>query len=138
PVKAVNNPVKVAVATDITPQGDATGTLVITGTVSVNGNVVQNGATVMSGSTVATNSDSDAAIDLGTLGRITLRPSTEIRLTMIGNKVEIELRRCGSLTQSIPTGVDTRVTVSNSETMVVSSSLGTAKVHGRAVMTDRK
>jgi hypothetical protein len=104
----------------------------------VNGNVVQNGATVMSGSTITTNSDSDAALDLGALGRITLRPSTEIRLTMVGNKVEVELRRCGSLTQSVPKGVETRVTVSNSETMTVSSSLGEAKVRGRAVMTDRK
>jgi hypothetical protein len=92
----------------------------------------------MSGSTVATNGDSDAALDLGTFGRINLRPATEIRLIFTGNKVEVELRRCGSLTQSLPTGIEGRVTVANSETMAVSSSLGKATVHGRLVMADKK
>jgi hypothetical protein len=138
PVKTVDSPVTAAITTDTMPQSDLSGTLVITGTVFVNNNVVQNGATVMSGSTVATNGDSDAAIDLGALGRITLRPSTEIRLIMTGNKVEVELRRCGSLTQSVPTGVESRVTIATSQTMTVSSSLGEVKVHGRAVINNKK
>jgi hypothetical protein len=136
--KAVESTVTVAVATETLPQSDLTGTLVITGTVLVNGNVVQNGATVMSGSTVTTNGDSDAALDLGALGRINLRPSTEIRLILAPNKVEVELRRCGSITQSIPTGVETRLTISTSQMMTVSSSLGEVKVHGRAVINDKK
>jgi hypothetical protein len=138
PGKAADETAKLAVAGEAQPQSDLTGTLVITGTVLVNGNVVQNGATVTSGSIVATNSDSDVAIDLGALGRINLRPSTEIKLTLSANRVEVELRRCGSMDQNLPKDVEGLVTVSTSQTMTVTSSLGEAKVRGRQVMTNNK
>ncbi len=137
PAKAADDTVGVALANDPMPQSDLTGMLTGTGTLYVNGNVVQSGATVVSGSIVATDSNSDAVLDLGALGRINLRPSTEIRILLAPNKSDVELRRCGSMTQSVPTGVTARVTVSTSQTITVASSVGEATVRGQVVMGDK-
>jgi hypothetical protein len=129
--KAGDDSVKVASANDTVPQNYPTGILTGTGSLYVNGNAVQSGATVVSGSIVATDVNSDAVLDLGALGRINLRPSTEIRIVLSANRSEVELRRCGSMTQSVPTGVTTRVTVSTSQTITVASSVGEATVRGQ-------
>lgn len=131
--KAADDAVKVVTANEPMPQSDLTGTLTGTGTLYVNGNAVPSGATVLNGSVVATDANSDALLDLGALGRINLRPSTEIRILLSPNKSEVELRRCGSMTQSVPTGVTARVTPSTSQRMTVASSVGEATVRGRAV-----
>jgi hypothetical protein len=131
PTKVADDSVKVASANDPMPQSYPTGMLTGTGTLLVNGNAVQSGATVVSGSIVATDVNSDAVLDLGVLGRINLRPSTEIRIVLSANRSEVELRRCGSMTQSVPTGVTTRVTVSTSQMMTVASNVGEATVRGQ-------
>jgi type 1 fimbria pilin len=136
--KAADDPARPVIAGEALPQAELTGTLVITGTVTVNGNVVQNGATITSGSIVATNGDSDAAIDLGPLGRINLRPSTEIKVSFTATSVDVELRRCGSMTQNVGKDITARVSVAKSEIMTVSSALGEVKVRGQQKMADRK
>jgi hypothetical protein len=137
PTKVADDSLKVALANDPMPQSYPTGMLTGTGTLLVNGNAVQSGATVVSGSIVATDVNSDAVLDLGALGRINLRPSTEIRIVLSANRSEVELRRCGSMTQSVPTGVTTRVTVSTSQMMTVASSSGEVTVRGQVVTGDK-
>jgi hypothetical protein len=118
-------------------QGDLTGTLTGTGTLLVNGNVVQSGATVINGSTVATDAYSDAVLDLGALGRIKLRPGTEIRLRLSQGRCEVELTHCGSMTQSVPKGVTGVVRSSVSQILQVASTIGEARVHGQVVIDDK-
>jgi hypothetical protein len=124
---------KLVTAGEPMPQGDLTGTLTGRGTLLVNGNAVPSGATILNGSVVATDANSEAVLDLGALGRINLRPSTEIRILLSPNRSEVELRRCGSMTQSVPTGVLARVTTSTSQLYTVASSVGEATVRGKAV-----
>jgi hypothetical protein len=81
------------------------GTLTATGYVTVNGNEARTGATILNNSRVATGPDGDAMIDLGPLGRIQLRPDTEIKLILSPNNCQVEILRCGSLTQTVPPGV---------------------------------
>jgi hypothetical protein len=129
--KTADAGVKVVTANEPMPQGDLTGTLTGRGTLLVNGNVVPSGATILNGSVVATDANSEAVIDLGALGRINLHPSTEIRILLSPNKSEVELRRCGSLTQSVPAGVLARVTTSTSQLYTVAASVGEATVRGK-------
>lgn len=81
------------------------GTLTATGHVTVNGNEARTGATILNGSRVATGPDGDALIDLRALGRIQLRPDTEIKLILASGSCQVEIIRCGSLTQTVPAGV---------------------------------
>lgn len=135
--KAADETAKIASVNNTLPQSDLTGTLTGTGTMYVNGNVVQSGATVISGSIVATDANSEAVLDLGALGRINLRPGTEIKILLAANQSEVELRRCGSMTQTVPSGVKTRVIISTSQMMTVASSLGEATLRGRVAMGDK-
>jgi hypothetical protein len=125
------------VSNEAAGQGDLTGTLTGTGTLMVNGNVVQNGATVINGSTVATDAYSDAVLDLGALGRIKLRPGTEIRLRLSPARCEVELTRCGSMTQSVPKGVTAVVKPSVLQIMQVALTTGEARVRGQVVIEDK-
>jgi hypothetical protein len=124
-------------AVEAPPQGDLTGTLTGTGTLMVNGNVVQSGATVTNGSTVATDALSDAVLDLGTLGRIRLRPSTEIRLRLSPGRCEVDMTRCGSLTQVVPKGVTAVLKPSSFQVIQVASTAGEARVRGQAVIENK-
>ncbi|MBI3650436.1 MAG: hypothetical protein HY231_05245 [Acidobacteria bacterium] len=123
--------------TEAAPQSDLSGTLTGTGTLMVNGNIVQSGATVLNGSTVATDAYSDAVLDLGALGRLKLRPGTQIRLQLAARRCEIELQRCGSLTQTIPQNVTAVVKTSVTQMMQVASTRGEAKVRGQVVIDDK-
>lgn len=74
----------------------------LTGKATINGNPTESGATVMSGSTISTGSDS-ATIDLGTLGRIELRPNTTINLTFGAGAVTIT-SQCGTTEVDVKRG----------------------------------
>ena len=87
------------------PAGKLTGT----GRFTIDGEEAQPGASVLSGSTIATGPDGLAAIDLGSLGRIELRPNTTIRLAFAGNAVSVSLDNAGSMVQSLPAGVKGQV-----------------------------
>lgn len=118
------------------PQADLSGTLTGTGLFRVNGNTVQSGATVMNGSVVTTDSDGDVVLDLGDLGRIKLRPRTEIKLLLEPGKANFELRRCGSYTQTVPQGVTVVVRVLTEEVMQVATTVGEVRVEGQLVVSD--
>lgn len=81
------------------------GKLMGTGHFTIDGEEAQPGASVLSGSTIATGSDGNAVIDLGSLGRIELRPNTTIKVAFAGNSVSVSLDHAGSMAQSLPTGV---------------------------------
>ncbi|HYM01219.1 MAG TPA: hypothetical protein VEZ90_19825 [Blastocatellia bacterium] len=65
------------------------GALNSTGTVMINGNKAISGASIFSGNVISTGQDGVATLDLGQLGRIIVRPSTTITLTVVGNSVHI-------------------------------------------------
>ena len=81
------------------------GKLMGTGHFTIDGEEAQPGASVLSGSTVATGQDGNAVVDLGSLGRIELRPNTTIKVAFANNSVSVNLDRAGSMAQSLPTGV---------------------------------
>ena len=89
---------------DYMPSAPA-GKLMGTGRFTIDGEEAQPGASVLSGSTVATGPDGNAVIDLGSLGRIELRPNTTIKVAFANNSVSVNLDRAGSMAQSLPTGV---------------------------------
>lgn len=114
--------------------GANSGSLTGTGTLLVNGNVVQSGATVMSGSLVAAGLDGDAMLDLGAVGRLKLRPGTEVKVDFSSDRLTLELRRCGSFTLS--SNVASAVSVVNQQLMQVASTTGDVKVRGQIVVSD--
>ena len=63
---------------------------VISGNVTVNGNPGQTGMTILSSSTISTDSDGDAVIDLGLLGRVELYELTIILLTLTPVQVYVK------------------------------------------------
>lgn len=65
------------------------GALNSTGSVNINGNKALSGASIFSGSTISTGPDGVATLDLRQLGRIIVRPSTTITLTVVGNAVQV-------------------------------------------------
>lgn len=119
---------KPAAAPAAAPSQDLTGTLTTTGYVTVNGNEARTGATILSGNSVATGPDSDATIDLGSLGRIQLRPDTKIKLILAPNNCRIVVEQCGSLTHTVPAGVVAEVTKTEPGLMEVAVLPGEAKV----------
>lgn len=81
------------------------GKLMGTGHFTIDGEEAQPGASVLSGSTIATGSDGNAVVDLGSLGRIELRPNTTIKVAFANSSVSVSLDHAGSIAQSLPTGV---------------------------------
>src|SRR2546426_8370478 len=66
-------------AAETNPLQDCTGSLtVVSGQVKINGNEAKTGATVLTGSLIATDSNGDAIIDLGGVGRVELGEGTTI------------------------------------------------------------
>ena len=108
---------------------DLKGTLTGTGQLSVNDIPVQSGASVANGSIVATGPDGDASLDLGTLGRIQLRPNTTIRLALAPGSCALEMVKCGSFTQVVPDGVSTQVRMTTAKLVQVATLHGEAKVN---------
>jgi len=85
------------------------GTVTGTGRISVDNAFVQSGAKVTNGSTVATDADGDAIVDLGALGKITLRPNTIVKLNLSANGGEVRMLRGGSVSFATPAGVTMKV-----------------------------
>lgn len=86
-----------------------TGKLIGTGRLTIDGEEAPSGTTVLSGSTIATGPDGNATIDLGSLGRIELRPNTTITLVLSSNSVQVDMGREGTLAQWLPLGVEGQV-----------------------------
>lgn len=99
-----------------------------TGELFVNDVRITNGASVVSGSVVAAGPDADATIDLGQLGRILIRPNTAVKVSFSGKACEIEMQRCGSLTEILPDGVSTEVKLALPKLAEVSSARGQVQV----------
>jgi len=93
------------------PPQDCTGTLTVkSGRVTINGNSAETGATVLTGSVIATNSNGEAIVDLGALGRVEIGDRTTVTLLCVANlleirttcsKTEVEVRR-GTLEVTSP------------------------------------
>lgn len=93
------------------PSQDSTGTLTVkSGRVTINGNSAETGATVLTGSVIATNSNGEAIVDLGALGRVEIGDKTTVTLLCVANfleirttcsKTEVEVRR-GTLEVTSP------------------------------------
>lgn len=118
--------------------GQDSGTISGTGGMKVNGNTVQSGATVQSGNTIETELDGEATIDLGRLGRILLRPGTEIQLTFSSSGYQITVNECGSLTQTVGSGVTASVKMGDDSPLAeVASTSGqvTANPRGGSAVT---
>src|SRR5262245_41215968 len=73
-----------------------------TGSISVDGVPIQGSARVATGSVVLTEGDGDAVVDLGALGKVVMRPNTEIKFTLAPNSVQMLMDRCGSITVTAP------------------------------------
>jgi hypothetical protein len=95
------------------------GKLMGTGHFTIDGEEAQPGASVLSGSTVATGSDGNAVIDLGSLGRIELRPNTTIKVAFANNSVSVNLDHAGSIAQSLPAGVAGQLVLQGARLSVV-------------------
>ena len=113
------------------PQDQTTGTLTGTGEFFVNGNSVQSGATVTSGSTIRTGLDGEVVLDMGTLGRIKVRPDTEIKVTFSSGKVDVLIEKLGSFTANVPSGVNIQGQTKDLMLSQVATTTGEVTVRGR-------
>jgi hypothetical protein len=98
---------KIKTSAHVTPtvaQG-LTGTVTGSGRITINGQPAQDGARITNGSIIATEADADAVVDLGLLGRITMRPNTAIKVSLAQNSCQVMMQNCGSITQTVPQGV---------------------------------
>jgi hypothetical protein len=96
--------------------GALTGVLSGSGLITVNGNPVRSGATIFSGSAIATGSDAVATIDLDSLGRVVLRPRSEVTLNLSAGLVEAKIP-CDKV----------RITVTRGEVQVKSPEVATIR-----------
>jgi hypothetical protein len=101
------------------------------GAVTVNGSPAQTGATVMSGNAISTGPDGNAIVDLGSLGRLEIRPNTALTITLSPDKAEVKTQ-CGH----------THVTVLHGTTSVTSTETKTiaegqdVTIDGPAVLSE--
>jgi len=89
------------------------GKLIGTGRMIIDGEEAPSGATVLSGSKIATGPDGNATIDLGSLGRIELRPNTTITLVFSSVSVQVDMSGGGAMAQWVPSGVEGQVRTSS-------------------------
>ncbi|HKV42048.1 MAG TPA: hypothetical protein VJX67_22780 [Blastocatellia bacterium] len=68
------------------------GSLDGSGNVYVNGRKAVAGASVFSGNVISTGSDGIATLDLRQFGRIILRPSTTVTLSIVGNSAQVAIQ----------------------------------------------
>ena len=93
---------------------EPTGTLtLVKRDVLVNGNPGQTGMTILNNSLFFTGTGSHAVIEMGALGQVQYGPRTETRLTMLPNRVESPLYKCGSITMILPAGVTGYINIIN-------------------------
>jgi len=104
------------------------GVITTSGTVKVNDNVVPTGTTILSGSIIVTGSDGKASIDMGTQGILQMRPNTKLWLNVPGGPIKVDLRECGSITETVPAGVAALVAVDKQSNIHVSVDRGKVKV----------
>jgi hypothetical protein len=113
------------------PQDQAPGTLTGTGTFYINGNTAQSGATVTSGSSIKTDLDGEVVLDLGVMGRIKIRPDTEIKVTFGSGKVEVIIEKLGSFTANLPAGSTIQGKTKDIMLAQVATTTGEVRVQGR-------
>jgi len=104
------------------------GVLTAQGNVTVNDNLAPTGTTILSGSEVATGGDGLASIDLAARGLIEMRQDTKILLVLPAEQIEVELRNCGTFTQSIPDRLSGHVKVVHPHTLRIYVTVGEVKV----------
>ena len=104
------------------------GVITTSGTVRVNDAVVPTGTTVLSGSIITTGNDGKASIDMGSQGILEMRPSTKLWLNVPGGPIKVDLRECGSITETVPAGVAALVAVDKQSNIRVSVIRGKVKV----------
>jgi hypothetical protein len=104
------------------------GVVTTSGSVKVNDNVVQTGTTVLSGSIIVTGGDGQASVDMGRQGVLEMRPNTKLWLNTPGGPIKVDLRECGSITESVPAGVAALVAVDKQSNIRVTVIKGKVKV----------
>ncbi|HXG67820.1 MAG TPA: hypothetical protein VNO70_22155 [Blastocatellia bacterium] len=135
-------------APGVNPPAAQSGTLTsATGTVTVNGAPAHSGASVASGSTISTGTDGDALIDMGSLGKLQLRPNTVVKLTYDAGSSLVEVVECGSLTHTVPSGATgqvkldepmvTQVVVARGEVYVNREDLQGKSLNGKRIKADK-
>src|SRR5262245_38030138 len=77
----------------------------------VDGTWIRGNTVIGSGSVITTGADGDATIELGSMGKIDLRPNTSIRLAAGSEGLQLTMELCGSITQTLPSGVTSRLTL---------------------------
>jgi len=112
------------------------GTCIAVGEVKIDGNFVTTGATVSNGDTIASGPDGDASVELGSLGRIQLRPNTTIKINLSSDNCRVTIERCGSFTQTLPAGVASQVTLARSASVEVAVSKGEARIKYKSAKSD--
>ncbi len=108
---------------------DLSGTLTVSGHAMVNGKAAQTGMTVLSGSTIETEPDGDVTIDLGSLGRIHIRPNTKVELRLAPGNCQALMDRCGSITQQVPSGVTGQIRVVDAKYVQVAVTSGKVAIN---------
>ena len=102
-----------------------TGRLVQTkGRVTVNFLPVVEGATFSTGSTIITEGDGEATLEFGDLGRMVLRPNSNIKVMLTPSNVEVIMQYCSSITQTVPPEVNSQVITAGPTTMEIAVSRG--------------
>ena len=92
------------------PSQAPTGVVNIRGSVTINGNAAASGVTFVSGNSIATGHDGYASIELGPLGRIELQDHTGVTAVFTTTSAQLTLDQCGSVTQTLPPGVEGGIT----------------------------
>jgi hypothetical protein len=91
------------------------GTITGTGKIYVDNVLVQNGAKLQNNSAIFTDADGEAVVDLGAVGKITMRPNTILKLNLSPTANEVAIERCGSTSFTVPQGVTMRVVYTESK-----------------------
>ena len=85
------------------------GTITGNGKFYVDNALAQNGARLTNTSVIFTDGDGEAVVDLGAVGKITMRPNTIVKLNLSPTANEVSIERCGSTSFTVPQGVTLRV-----------------------------
>ncbi|HET9529978.1 MAG TPA: hypothetical protein VFQ92_06480 [Blastocatellia bacterium] len=94
------------------------------GRVTINFAPAAEGATFSSGSTIITEGDGEATVEMGDLGRLQLRPNSNIKVMMTPSNVEVIMQYCSSITQTVPPEVAANVVTATPTVMQIAVSRG--------------
>ncbi|HSE97917.1 MAG TPA: hypothetical protein VLD57_06560 [Blastocatellia bacterium] len=94
------------------------------GRVTINFMPAAEGATFSSGSTIITEGDGEATLEFGDLGRMVVRPNSNIKVNMTPSNIEVIMQYCSSITQTVPPEVNSQIIPAGPTTMEIAVSRG--------------